>query len=647
MKYSKSVRIRLMLRLLLLSAALVLISYLGLVSVRSVIAYRDVIEAKDLLVSVEGSLDRAGLDVTSDQLDDVEVKLEEARGKVRSASGFLSSDPALWVARKLPWLGGQINSARELAQAGLDGVEIGMDGVQAMRKLLAVKDEGSGPLGQKAIRFLDDVEPEIERIEERLGEMRAIQDELQSRTLIAPLSAAVDELGDSIARIEDHAETYRRAQVLAPGLLGQERPMTYLVLGQDNNEIAATGGLILSYGVITVDRGRITDMFFEGTEEQIARWQEQTGGEYVEPPAPLKRYLLRKYTWNLGTANWSPDFPTAAQQAELFYEKGGGGPVDGVIAIDFVAMEALLRVVGPVRLWEEDVEVTGDNVTGLVLKKTRKSQVVPGESRKAFAAATAEAVLQKVLATDSDHLGSLLEVLGKLANGRHLLVFAKEEKLQKVVEEIGWGGEIKSYDGDYLMLVDSSVHHTKGNLILEQEVAWTIELGSDGSARHHVAVHDVLPVEKWERRDPGLAFAIGLRRRYGSFLRLLVPPDSTLIGTTVNGSASDAEMEHFAARRSFGTHFHLFPDESATVTYEYISPRTVTAGASENEYRLFIQKQGGVPGIPVNLQILLPEGAEFRRGTLNGDEVAGLADIPIVLTEDVEISVIFTSPGAG
>ena len=340
------------LNLLFVIAGLLVLAYLALVTTRAVIAYRDVIEAKDLLVSAEETLDQAGLDVTFEELDDVEARLKRARGKLSSASGFLGNDPALWVARKLPLIGGQINSARDLAQVGLDGAEIGIDGVQIMRKLLVVKDEGTGPLGQKAIRFLDEVEPEIEKIEERLGEMRGMQEELQSRTLIAPLSSAVDDLDDRIARIKDLTETYRRAQVLAPGLLGQERPMTYLVLGQDNTEIAATGGLILSYGVITVHKGKITDMFFEGTEEQIARWQEQTGGEYVEPPAPLKRYLLRKWTWNLGTANWSPDFPTAARQAEFFYLKGGGEPVDGVIAIDFVAMETLLAVLGPIELPE-------------------------------------------------------------------------------------------------------------------------------------------------------------------------------------------------------------------------------------------------------------------------------------------------------
>lgn len=113
--------------LLVAATALLILAYLGLVAVRSVFAYRDVIEAKDILISAEGTLDQAGLDVTSEELDNVEARLKRARGKVSSASGFLNHDPALWVARRLPWIDGQINAARDLAQIGLDGADTGME----------------------------------------------------------------------------------------------------------------------------------------------------------------------------------------------------------------------------------------------------------------------------------------------------------------------------------------------------------------------------------------------------------------------------------------------------------------------------------------------------------------------------------------
>lgn len=471
-----------------------------------------------------------------------------------------------------------------------------------------------------------------------------MQEILQSRTLIAPLSSAVDELEERIARIEDLAETYRRAQVLVPGLLGQERPMTYLVLGQDNTEISATGGLILSYGVVTIDKGEVTDMFFEGTEEQIARWQEATGGEYVEPPAPLKRYLLRKYTWNLGTANWSPDFPTAAQQAEFFYLRGGGKPIDGVIAIDFIAMEELLEVLGPINLAQYDAIVDAQNVTELVLERTRRSQS-PGEPKKAFAAEVSEVIIERTLAVDSDLWGSLLKAITNIGEERHFLMFAKDDELQSAVEGVGWAGEIKSPDGDYLMIVDASVRSTKLNLILEQNVTLEIDIGSDGSVGHRVTIVDRNPFREWAKdQDPNLVSKLMRQGVYGSFLRLLVPPEAQLTDIVLNGrsvGAEDIRLE--GGQKSLGRFFKVPPDETTTVTFEYRVPEAVSLGETGSEYRLLLQKQPGLRATPITIQVKLPQGADLLKAKLNGqDLVGGLSMVHVIFTADIELVVNYS-----
>lgn len=640
-------------KVLLVSVGLLIVSYLALAGVRSVIAYRDVIEAKDLLISAEGTLNRGGLDVTADELDDVEGRLERTRGKVESASAFLNHDPALWVARRLPWIGGQINSARDLAQIGLESADLGKDGVQILRKLLAVREEGPGPLGEKTIRFLSDVEPEVGRIEERLGEIKARQEDLQSRTLIAPLSSAVDEIDGAIARIEGMAQMYRQAQVLAPGLLGHQGSMTFLVLGQDNTEIAATGGLILFYGVLTLDQGKVSDMFFEDTEEQIARWQERTGGEYIEPPGPLKHYLLREYTWNLGTANWSPDFPTAAQQADFFYLKGEGEPVDGVIAIDFTALEKLLDVLGPIDLAEYDSVVDSENVTALVLDRTRRPQQ-PGEPRKAFAAAVAEAIMEKTLAADSDLWASLLEAITDIGKGRHLLVFTKDDELQRVVEEIGWGGEIRSHEGDYLMIVDASVRSTKLNLVLEEDIRVDVNLTAGGDAENVVTLH--YEDRREERTPQGYPeLAKRLTRTYGGYVRLLAPEGAQLKDIHVDGEfVGPEEVIREFDRISFGRFFRIPKNGSTSVSFRYQLPGVVTRDGEAYEYVLTLQKQPGQGDLPVSVRISLPAGATDVTVKLDDVEVEGsnagapaanALELELELDTDRVVSVRYRLPG--
>ena len=54
---------------------------------------------------------------------------------------------------------------------------------------------------------------------------------------------------------------------------------------------------------------------------------------HVDPPAPM-RDLLGQEHWYLRDSNWDPDFKESAARAAWFYEKEGGVPVDGVIAIN-------------------------------------------------------------------------------------------------------------------------------------------------------------------------------------------------------------------------------------------------------------------------------------------------------------------------
>jgi hypothetical protein len=135
-------------------------------------------------------------------------------------------------------------------------------------------------------------------------------------------------------------------------------------------------------------------MFFEDAVAFGERWMK--AGNYVEPPDPLGNYLLKGWSWNLALANWSPDFPTAARQAQWFFEAGGGRPVDGVIGIDVTTLEELLGVTGPVDVPEYGVRVTQDNAMDVIEANTR-DPAHPGDDRKAIVALIADEVLGRVL----------------------------------------------------------------------------------------------------------------------------------------------------------------------------------------------------------------------------------------------------------
>ncbi|MFO7669353.1 MAG: DUF4012 domain-containing protein, partial [Bacteroidales bacterium] len=125
-------------------------------------------------------------------------------------------------------------------------------------------------------------------------------------------------------------------------VLGMEGPRRYLIIGQNNFELRATGGFMGSLGIATVDQGRIVDLDYRRSYD----W-DNPRREKVQPPLAYVRYM-RFGAWFIRDANFSPDFPTAAQTIQMFWQLDGHPPVDGIVALDLYALQALLTAIGPV-----------------------------------------------------------------------------------------------------------------------------------------------------------------------------------------------------------------------------------------------------------------------------------------------------------
>ena len=434
---------------------------------------------------------------------------------------------------------------------------------------------------------------------------------------------------------------YRSGDSVAAGLLGYQGARTYLVLGQDNTELMPGGGLIGVYGLVTLEGGALIESRFADAGDVIAEWQERSGGEYIEPPAPLKRYLLRDWTWNLALSNWSPDFPTAARQALFFFERGGGPSVDGVIAMDFAALEGLLDVLGPVSIDDYGVTVTAANVTEETLIRTR-SLVRPGENKHAFAVAVASRVIDGTLSADREEWAPLLETLDRLAQQKHIAIYSAEPSLRPRLRELGWSGQVLEARGDYLQVVEASVHSTKLNLAVDQRAALDVRLDGDGAARNSVTLYYENRLSRWaEGRDPDLTYDLMLSGLYGDYVRLLAPAGSDLKRVTLNGREVGAEaVGAESGKASFGRYLALPNGARASLGFLYEVPAAVILAGGVYEYRLLVQKQAGASAMPLRISLDVPDGASVQSVTLDGERLEGRPlDVQMELDRDREFVV--------
>ncbi len=181
---------------------------------------------------------------------------------------------------------------------------------------------------------------------------------------VGRLKVRFDDLSEQVSEAAELLGGADTALRVLPEMLGQEGSRDYLLVFQNNAEIRATGGLSGSWARLRAEDGRLS-MREQGNAVQF--------GKRATSILPLTADERRFYSSTLGTyfqgANLTQDFARAAELWAARWEEELGGPrLDGVIAIDPVAMSYLLRGTGEVTV--EGRRLTADNLVDELLNRT-------------------------------------------------------------------------------------------------------------------------------------------------------------------------------------------------------------------------------------------------------------------------------------
>lgn len=137
----------------------------------------------------------------------------------------------------------------------------------------------------------------------------------------------------------------------------------YLVIIQDPNELRSTGGFITTYGVLTLNQGKIID-FQVDSSLSLDRLIEGK----IEPPNIVKQ-LLGQQNWSFHDSNLDADFKISAKQMSWFYQRFKNVSIDGVIGVNTNFLRFVLEQTGSVIL-ADNQEVTKDNLPALTSNST-------------------------------------------------------------------------------------------------------------------------------------------------------------------------------------------------------------------------------------------------------------------------------------
>ncbi len=342
--------------------------------------------------------------------------LTKARTSFRSSSRLMGS-PVLAPLRLLPVVGRQLRSGEALTRAAAEVSGIGVDVVGEAKQILE-KPHATGPerivLMRDLSRLSGSAEARLRSVE--LGPGRA---------LVGPLASKRRELEE---KVTDARAGLRDSGTALEGLATMlSGPRRYLVLAANNSEMRAGSGMFLSAGELQTANGDFSLSDFRPTFDLMLG---PAAAPPIEDPDLAARWgdLIPNREWrNLGL---TPRFPANAELASRMWTARGGQPVDGVLALDPITLQGLLRATGPVKVG--DRTVTAEDVDDLLLHDqyagvaASDSQTARREQLGLIAKRSLEALQQR-----DWNVGGLASGLAEAARGRHLLAWSARPPEQR------------------------------------------------------------------------------------------------------------------------------------------------------------------------------------------------------------------------
>ncbi|MGE3961926.1 MAG: DUF4012 domain-containing protein [Dehalococcoidia bacterium] len=262
--------------------------------------------------------------------------------------------PAAAALGWLPGIGGDIEDGVTLLETGATLARSAETFLGAAGPLFEEDRPLIGALREVIVVQADDVRLAFDLMASTQEDIAALDTAAWS-FLLADYREEVDDLRPVLDEAVAARETFEQAASQFDAMFGYEGRVTYVLLGQNDQEIRPTGGYIGSMGILTFEDGEIVEREYRSSMD-------------FSPPAPPQREVpfgLLNYlgagSWYVRDANYWPDFPTSARAVLQLLEEDTGIAADGVIALDSYLVRDLIGLFEPVTVAGYPEPITAAN----------------------------------------------------------------------------------------------------------------------------------------------------------------------------------------------------------------------------------------------------------------------------------------------
>lgn len=360
-----------------------------------------------------------------------------------AAAREAATDPLWTMAGALPGLGANFKATAEVAMSADDIARLGaaplVDVFEAIDwRSLMPKGQGLnlGPLAAAQSKLASAAHA-VRQSSERL-------DAIPVDGLVPQIASPLSQVREELAPLRDGLDSAADVAQVLPSMMGNDSPRSYLLLIQNNAELRATGGIPGALAVLNVDKGKLT-LGAQSSASALGSFDPRVNVD----PEQQQIYSTRMGKF-MQDVNLTPDFPTAAQTAQTMWKAKMGQELDGVLAIDPVALSYILDATGHIRIDDPQLadvaatrlpmELTAKNVVPTLLSDVY-SEIAEPAMQDLYFAGVAKAVFSKIAAGSGD-TKKLIDGLTKGTSEGRILVWSRSIEEQSVIAKNPISGSI-------------------------------------------------------------------------------------------------------------------------------------------------------------------------------------------------------------
>lgn len=475
------------------------------------------------------------------------------------------------IASAVPWLGSPFKTGQQVTEVVLG---LASDVLRPAANVgIAISPERLYRDGRVDVDLLRSQEPELSELATNAIRLEGDAAAIADPRYVSLMSDARTELQNQISGITSVIENAALAARLAPSMMGADGPRTYFMGFQTNAEARGTGGLLGGYGILRFDDGvPAVDNLAPNTDLAEAVAPIELGLEYDQ------QYGYAQPFTDFRNSNLSPHFPYAARIWKAMWAEQTGMEVDGVIAIDPVALSYILGAVGPVTMPDGEV-VSKENVVELTESTAYFRFPTDQVARKRYLQDIANAVVTKMTGQVQSPR-KLLDALGKAVGERRIAVWSSSPAEQELLEQTPLAHVLPGDDAPYAGVVINNLGGNKLDYYLDTEIEYAADncQGDTRASTVNVTMKNTVPNEPL---PDYVAAAAGL----SSELLIAVPPGTNitsvrlfatkgaeLSAAILNGERVPAIINTERGHPVFEVQVIIPPGQSADVSFQLSEP---------------------------------------------------------------------------